>query len=89
MVVVVEAIGMGTRLGISSGGDADYGLQVYGFVRIADRVRISCSCGLQDRGLCKELVKFATLQIMPTQVSMKIMNTARPQLGVGHTHDDI
>ena len=88
MAVVVEAIGMGTSLGINSGGNADYGLQVYGFVRIADCVRISCSYGLQDYGLFKGLLKFATLQIMPTQVLMKITNPARPQLCVSLIHDD-
>ena len=35
----------------SSRSSADYGMQGYGFVRIADSVRTRCGHGMQDFGL--------------------------------------
>ena len=49
-------------VGISKSSSADYGLRDYGFVRIADCVRISCGHGLQDYGLFWGPLKFATTQ---------------------------
>ena len=60
MVVVV--IGICSVVSSSSRSSADYGLQDYGFVRIADWVRISRGCGLQDYGLFWGPLKFATAQ---------------------------
>ena len=50
-VVAVVVVSIGSSVGGSSRGSAEYGLRVYGFVRITDCVRISCWCGLHDDGL--------------------------------------
>ena len=50
-VVAVVVVSAGSRIGSSSRGGADYGLRGYGFVRIADWVRISRGRGLQEYGL--------------------------------------
>ena len=50
-VVAVVVVCIGSSIGSISRSSADYGLQDYGFVGIADCVRISCWHGLQDYGL--------------------------------------
>ena len=50
-VVAVALITVGDSIGVSKSSSADYGLRGYGFVRIADWVRISRGRGLQDYGL--------------------------------------
>ena len=49
--VAVVVVSIGSSAGSSSRGSADFGLRDDGFVRIADWVRISRGCGLQDYGL--------------------------------------
>ena len=44
-------VSIGSGVGSSSRGGAEYGLRGYGYVRITDWVRISRGCGLQDYGL--------------------------------------
>ena len=51
-VATVLVINITVSICSSIGSGADYGLQDYGFVRVADWVRISRACGLQDYGLC-------------------------------------
>ena len=50
-VVAVVVVSIGSGVGSSSRGGAEYGLRGYGYVRITDWVRISRGCGLQDYGL--------------------------------------
>ena len=50
-VVAVGVVCTSSSIGSISRSSAEYGLQDYGFVRIADIARISCGCGLRDYGL--------------------------------------
>ena len=50
-MVVVVVVSIGSSIGSSSRGSVNYGLQDYGFVRIADCARMGRGCGLEDYGL--------------------------------------
>ena len=63
MVAVVE-VSIDGNMHCSKRGGADYGLQGYGFVGIADCVRSSGRYGLQDYGLFYGPLKFVSAQFL-------------------------